>query len=101
MSFVTTRARIRKGVVVNAIAIIVLLLVCILLATQTAEARPDHKIKRNKSKKHVIHSNSHRTCYLLYKKRTYVPKQTFATARRNKPKPMAETDSPAKLVAAN
>jgi hypothetical protein len=96
MSPVITKSRIRRGLA-NAIAVAILIVVAIMLS-QAAEARPDNKTKRHKVRNHVIHNNSSRACYRLYKKRTHRPKKTFSLARRNKkPKPMAEAEWPANL----
>ncbi len=82
----TTRLKINKKVGI----VWILMFTVLLFAAPFAKAQPNAGLRFEKTKFRVaIHRNSHRTCYILFKKRTSIPK--LAVARRYKIKPMAET----------
>lgn len=78
------------------IIVLVLLILTTMLFSEVASARSIHKKKFDRPKYRIaVHKNSHRTCYILFKKRTSVQKHSMLTARRSKNssnKAMAETD---------
>ena len=82
---------------------VVVILAGILHSAVANAEKPDHKVKRVKTRHHkAIHANSNKACYILYKKRTEMPKHPLvANSKRTKYKPMAETDQPARLASAN
>ncbi len=85
------------------IFMVIVILVGMLFSQFANAQKPEHKIKRNKSKHHIaILSKSSRACYILYKKRTAMPKHPLlSSSKRSKSKPMAETDQPVRLASSN
>ena len=86
------------------IVILVLLILSTMLFFEVASASPIHKRKFDRPKYRVaVHKNSHRTCYILFKKRTTVQRHSLLASRRSKNnnKPMAETDAGSPVTASN
>ena len=92
----TTRLKINKKMGI----VWILMFTVLLFVSQISRAQGNFKRHFDKPKFRVsIHNDSHRTCYILYKKRTSVLKhQVPVYARRYKFKPMAETDRPGMIT---
>jgi hypothetical protein len=78
------------------VIILVLLVLAAILFSQVANAGPKPKFDKHKYRTEV-HKNSHRSCYVLYKKRTSGGKQSlFAFLKHSKGnnRNLAETDGP-------
>lgn len=102
MAHTTTTSRFNRCLSQSIVMFVVILAGILFSAVANAE-KPDHKVKRSKTRHHkAIHANSNKACYILYKKRTDMPKHPLlAGLKRTKYKPMAETDQPARLVSSN
>ena len=93
VSNINFRQRLAQMIVLAAIIIAGMLFSEVALAE-----RPRHK----KLHWNTVHNNSQKTCYLLHKKRTSIPKHPlFSTSKRAKNKPMAETDPSPRLASSN
>ncbi len=71
-----------------------LMFTVLFIMPQLVEAKPDHKPRFDKPKyRVVVHRGSNKACFVLFKKRTSMPKNSvFASNRRFKYAPMAETE---------
>ena len=86
------------------VIVLIILILITMLFSQVAHAQWPKKMARFDKPKHriAIHSNSGKACYILHKKRTSMPKHPlFASSRRSKIKPMAETDKPTRILSSN
>lgn len=83
---------------VQLIVLVVIIIAGMLFSEVALAERPRHK----KLHWNAVHTNSKKTCYLLHKKRTSIPKHPlFSTAKRAINKPMAETDPSPRLASSN
>ena len=104
MENIASRINIRQRL--TQIIVLVAFILAGLLFSQVAQAQSNHghKIRLFKGKYNIaIHKNSDRSCYILHKKRTSMPKHPLiASSKRPKSnKALAETDEPARLNSSN
>lgn len=77
------------------IILIIAILACMLFAQSAQAQKAPKKIRYDHPKyKIAVHKSSHKSCYVLYKKRTSAPKsQMMASGRKSKGKARLQAES--------